>query len=207
MVWNFQYLLNAYGQFVETVLFDIGGWYEIKAVFTFNLFDLDLWKQEVLFVHPWMILDQKMTNNVEMPFDIKLRTSFTINDVLSTKLKVTDRLRANFNKQLDGLAAEALKFIGTAFSGQTYEAPAEDTLNIANGMNFLPNATDFKYGGQFLTNNYNGVSAKTALQHQNSYEFSFPLWLLRLIYNDAVWSYSTLSYIDWWIFNTGMYTN
>lgn len=205
MVWNFQYTVKAYGKVIETITVDVAGWYELKFGFTFNIFDLDLLHHEFLFAHPWMILDQKINNNIVKPFDMKMRCSFTVNDLLSVNLKVTDRLRANFNKQLDGVAHELVKFVASAFNGGEYVEPTDPKSNIANPENYYPTNKEFVFGRQFLTNNDDGKNPLTALQHQNNYTFGLPLFLIRLILGDKFWNFSTWTPINFWIFNTNEY--
>lgn len=153
-----------------------------------------------------MLLNEKINNNVVLPFDMKMRCSMTIYDLLSAKVKVTDRLRANFNKQLDGVAKELTKFISTAFRGDEYVEPADDTTNIANAENYLPQNSTFVFGRQFLTNNDDGINANTMLQHQNNYSWSASLWLLRLINGNSAWTFSSWTPINFWMFATGQYT-
>ena len=54
-------------------------------------------------------------------------------------MKLADNMRANFNKQLDKLAKEAFKFVTTTIMDDDYVEPTDDTTNIANGINYLPN--------------------------------------------------------------------
>jgi hypothetical protein len=143
---------------------------------------------------------------VSLPFDLKIRSSFKVNDLLTVNIKLTDRLRANFNKELDGIAQEILNFIGTAFKGEVYEEPADDTINIANAANYFPNSTDFVYGGQVFTNNYKDGDGK-AIQHQNYYKYPLALWAFRFIFGDDLWSWKPVTPINFWVFDTGYYTN
>jgi hypothetical protein len=79
---------------------------------------------------------------------------------LDVNTVIADNLKANFNKQLDDLAKEALKFMGTEISGGDYEAPADDTKNIANAANYFIEHKDLVPGSQVFTNpfatNYSG---------------------------------------------------
>lgn len=56
-------------------------------------------------------------------------------------------MRANFDKQLSYLAKEALKFMTASVQEVEYVEPADDTQNIANASNYLPNWGDFFPGG------------------------------------------------------------
>lgn len=154
-----------------------------------------------------MLIQQKMNDIPVSPFDMKLRSSFMVRDLLSVNLKITDRLRANFNKKLDGISNEVVNFIASAFSGDEYVEPDNDADNIANGVNYFPEDKDFVFGKQFLTNNNDGVNAKTALQHQNSYSLKLALWLFRQITFNPNWNYSRVVPINFWIFDTGAYIN
>lgn len=143
---------------------------------------------------------------MSLPFDLKLRSSFKVNDLLTVNIKLTDRLRANFNKELDGVAQEILNFIGTAFKGEVYEEPADDTINIANAANYFPNSADFVYGGQVLTNHHKDALGNP-VQHQNYYKYPLAKWAIGYILGNNNWSWSTVTPINFWVFDTGYYTN
>lgn len=85
--------------------------------------------------------------SVSLPFDIKFRSEFRIIKLLELNVKAVDSMRANFNKQLEGLAKEALKFVSTAAKGEDYVEPEDDTKNIANAENYLPTWDNFVPGG------------------------------------------------------------
>lgn len=90
--------------------------------------------------------------SVVLPFDLKLVSEFKINNLLDIKVKLADNMRANFNKQLDDLAKEAFKFMTAAVTDEDYVEPADDTRNIANGANYVPNEGNFVTGGEVFTN-------------------------------------------------------
>ncbi len=121
---------------------------------------------------------------------------------------VTDRLRANFNKELDGIANEVTKFISSAFRGDVYEEPEDDTVNFAKVENYLPKNSSFVFGRQFLTNNYEGINEKyhdrsdADKQHMNTYSGSLPLWLMRKIMHKPYWSFPEWVPINFWFFDT-----
>ena len=56
-------------------------------------------------------------------------------------------MRANFDKHLSHLAKEALKFMTAAVKDDNYVESVDDTQNIANASNYLPNQGDFFPGG------------------------------------------------------------
>jgi hypothetical protein len=66
--------------------------------------------------------------------------------------QITDSMAADFTKNLTGIAQELVKFAFSSVSGNDYDMPSEDdTNNIANPMNYVPNKQDLKHGGGVFT--------------------------------------------------------
>jgi len=197
-IWDFNYDLKAYAKVNEKITLDIAGFYQLTTEFTLDLFRLRLLKQHFKFVHPLAILDGKNSNPVvELDFDLKLESIFAIQEFMNLEIVMEDKMKANFNKQLDDIVKELFSFAITAVQGDEYIAPDDDTKNIANGANYYPNAKDFKYGGQVLTNKVGEIRIPKT-------QWSIPMGeeFIRMIVNNPNWQFADQYLVSRWIFGT-----
>ena len=159
--------------------------------------------QTIAFVHPWAILAAKNEEpSVDLPFDLKIKSEFKIDKLLEVNVKLADNMRANFNKKLDNLAKEAFKFMTTSvIDDDDYVEPADDTQNIANGANYLPNWGNFVPGGEVFTN-YFAASSATRRIPKTSWGFTIALDILRWISGNSAWAFDPKIPVSFWIFKT-----
>lgn len=153
-------------------------------------------------MHPVAILAAALEEpSVKLPFDLKIMSEFKINKLLEVNVKLADNMRANFNKQLDNLAKEAFKFMTAAVLDEDYVEPADDTRNIANGANYLPNDGNFVPGGEVFTN-YFASSSSTRRIPKTKWSFEVALSFFRWISGNSAWGFGSWYPIKFWIFQT-----
>lgn len=110
-------------------------------------------------------------------------------------------MKANFNKELDDLAKEALKFIITEVEGDDYVAPADDTKNIANGINYYPLKKDFVPGGPVFTNPFATYISGRRIPVTN-WDGTLLLDFIRFITGNPGWKFDAKNLIKIWLFGT-----
>ena len=153
-------------------------------------------------MHPVAILAAKLEEpSVDLPFDLKIMSEFKINQLLDVNVKLADNMRANFNKQLDNLAKEAFKFMTAAVLDEDYFEPADDTKNIANGANYLPNEGDFVPGGEVFTNYFASSSWNRRIP-KTKWTFEVALSFFRWISSNPYFVFGSWYPIKFWIFQT-----
>jgi len=151
-------------------------------------------------VHPWAIFTAKNeATPVDLPFDVKLLSEFKINKLFEVNIKLADNMRANFNKQLEGLAKEAFKFVTTAVMDDDYVEPADDTKNIANPANYLPNNGNFVPGGEVFTNVFAAASGTRRIPI-TKWHFEIVIEIIRWISGNPTWAFDTKKPVSFWIF-------
>jgi hypothetical protein len=202
-MWALSYELKGYAKITETFTISVAEFYNFKVQVVFDLLKMQFLKQTIQFVHPWAILAAHNENpSVALPFDLKLKTEFRIDNLLDVSIIAADNMKANFNKQLDDLVKEMFNFAGNAvFEEQPYVAPEDDTKNIANGANYFPSWKEFKTGGPVFTNPY---AAETASRRIPKTKWDIPvvLELIRLIVGNQGWEWDPQAPIKHWLFNT-----
>jgi len=201
-LWALSYELNTYGKITETFTLDIANFYSFKVEVVLDVFRLQLLKQKVVFVHPWAIFKAKNEEpSVTIPFDLKLESQFKVNKLLDLSIMVADSMRANFNKQLDELFKEMFFFAETAVVDEEYIPPEDDTKNIANALNYLPSAKDFKKGGEVFTNAF-GPEAPNRRIPLTKWDIPVVLEIIRWVVKNQDWEWDAQNPINHWIFKT-----
>ena len=195
--------MDTYAKITETFTLTVADFYNLKVEFVFDLFKIQLLKPVVTFVHPWAIFVAKNEDpSVALPFDVKLMTEFKIDKLLDVRITASDDMRANFNKKLDDLVKEAFTFAGTAFTGEEYVLPEDDTKNIVDPMNYLPAyPKDFKKGGQVFTNPF-APETPTRRIPKTRWDIPVVLEVIRLIYKNPTWEWDPQAPLNHWIFKT-----
>ena len=174
----------------------------MRIQLSLDLFKMQLLKQTFTFVHPLAILAAKNENPaVDLKFDLKANTQFQINQLMDLNILVADNMRANFNKKLDKMFKEAIKFAVTAVEGEEYEAPEDDTKNIANAANYYPNLREFVPGGPVFTNPWASPSASRRIP-TTRWDFTLMLDLIRFVTGDDLWTFKPVVLLNHWIFKT-----
>lgn len=151
IVWEMNYDFVIHATFTGALEFVIADFYSFKIETVLDLFEISLLKQYLKFIHPHTMLHLKIKNGTAPEFNLGLMSDFEVRKLFNFKITLSDKMKANFEKELDGLFTEAIKFgLAATFGEEDYVPPEDDTLNIANGMNYLPSS--FDYGEQVWTN-------------------------------------------------------